>query len=59
MNDWADALLRLKNLQNELFSALIKREFDKAHEIACVLTDTAQELEDKAHALKPYPHRLW
>lgn len=51
MNDWADALLRLKNLQNELFSALIKREFDKAHEIACVLTDTAQELEDKVASL--------
>ena len=51
MNDWADSLLRLRNLQNELFNALIKREFNKAHEIACVLTDTAQELEDKVATL--------
>ena len=51
MSDWADPLLRLKNLQKELLDALIKRQFDKAHEIACVLTDTAQELEDKVATL--------
>ena len=51
MNDWADTLLRLKNLEKELLDALLGREFNKAHEIACALTDVAQELEDKVATL--------
>jgi len=51
MNDWADALLRIKNLEKELLDALLARKFNKAHELACSLTDVAQELEDKIATL--------